>query len=493
MSMDGLEDEVAERRVKPQLVYPLGDPPEAGEAREIAPGVHWVRMPLPFALQWINLWLIEDGDGWTIVDTGVAIEQSREYWRAIFDATLKGKPVTRVICTHMHPDHMGLAGWICRKFGATLWMSRLEYITGRMLVADTGREAPEEGVQFYRAAGWDEDALDSLQGPLRRLRQSRLESAGRLQAHRRRRRDRDRRPAVARHHRQRPLPRACLPVAGRAEALHLRRPGAAAHLLQRLGVSHRARRRSAHRLDQLAARSCSTPCRTTCWCCPSHNEPFIGLHERLDESDRRPREGARARAASPAAGAASARSICSARCSRARSAPDLHRHGDGRSHRARELPDRPRPRARASPTRREWCAMSPPERAAIPSTAPTTRILCFCIGAGLCVLAWFLGVGAVMGAAFSGGDPAVVVGGIVARDRRLLLLGASRLRADARSAAIWMIAPSHRRPERRRGRKALSRRRTLSASLRRRQRFRGARDRHRRSCAGSVDDLIDDL
>jgi glyoxylase-like metal-dependent hydrolase (beta-lactamase superfamily II) len=162
MSMDGLEDtEVAEKRVRPQLVYPLGEPPPAGEAREIAPRVYWVRMPLPFVLQWINLWLIEDGDGWTIVDTGMALEQSREYWRQIFEATLKGKPVTRVICTHMHPDHMGLAGWICRKFGAQLWMSRLEYITGRMLVADTGREAPEEGVKFYRAAGWDEDLIDS--------------------------------------------------------------------------------------------------------------------------------------------------------------------------------------------------------------------------------------------------------------------------------------------------------------------------------------------
>jgi glyoxylase-like metal-dependent hydrolase (beta-lactamase superfamily II) len=161
MSMDGLEDDVAPARVKPQLVYPLGEPPEPGVAREIAPGVHWVRMPLPFALKWINLWLLEDGDGWTIVDTGVALEQTREYWRAIFEAKLGGRPVTRVICTHMHPDHMGLAGWICRKFGATLWMSRLEYITGRMLVADTGREAPDEGVAFYRAAGWDEDALDS--------------------------------------------------------------------------------------------------------------------------------------------------------------------------------------------------------------------------------------------------------------------------------------------------------------------------------------------
>jgi glyoxylase-like metal-dependent hydrolase (beta-lactamase superfamily II) len=159
MSMDGLDD--AEAPARPTLTYPLGEPPLPGEAREIAPGVRWVRMPLPFALKWINLWLLEDGDGWTIVDTGVAMEQSRELWRTIFESTLGGKPVTRVICTHMHPDHMGLAGWICRKFGATLWMSRLEYITGRMLVADTGREAPEEGVVFYRAAGWDEDALDS--------------------------------------------------------------------------------------------------------------------------------------------------------------------------------------------------------------------------------------------------------------------------------------------------------------------------------------------
>jgi len=160
--MDGLEDtDVAPVRIKPNLVYPLGDPPGAGDTREIAPGVHWVRMPLPFVLQWINLWLIEDGDGWTIVDTGMGLEQTREYWRGIFASTMQGKPVTRVICTHMHPDHMGLAGWICRKFDAPLYMSRLEYITGRVLVADTGREAPEEGVRFYRAAGWDEDTLDS--------------------------------------------------------------------------------------------------------------------------------------------------------------------------------------------------------------------------------------------------------------------------------------------------------------------------------------------
>jgi glyoxylase-like metal-dependent hydrolase (beta-lactamase superfamily II) len=159
--MDGLEDAPLDRPARPQLGYPLGDPPPPGEVKEVASGIYWVCMPLPFALKWINLWLLEDGDGWTVIDTGIAMEQSREHWRAIFASVLGGKPVTRVICTHMHPDHLGLAGWICRKFEAPLWMSRLEYVTGRVLVADTGREAPEDGVKFYRAAGWDEDALDS--------------------------------------------------------------------------------------------------------------------------------------------------------------------------------------------------------------------------------------------------------------------------------------------------------------------------------------------
>jgi glyoxylase-like metal-dependent hydrolase (beta-lactamase superfamily II) len=140
--------------------YPCGDPPAAGETKEVAPGVLWVRMPLPFALRWINLWLLEDGDGWTVVDTGVATDESRGHWATIFASpALGGKPVTRVLVTHMHPDHVGLAGWITDRFRCPLWMSRLEYVVCRMLVADTGREAPEDGVNFYRAAGWDDEAL----------------------------------------------------------------------------------------------------------------------------------------------------------------------------------------------------------------------------------------------------------------------------------------------------------------------------------------------
>jgi glyoxylase-like metal-dependent hydrolase (beta-lactamase superfamily II) len=161
MSMDGLEDTIADRPARPTLIYPLGDPPPAGEVKQVAPGVLWVRMPLPFALRWINLWLIEDGVGWTLVDTGIQSDETREHWARIFAATLKGKPITRVICTHMHPDHLGLAGWMTRKFQCPLWITRLEYLMCRHLVADTGREAPEDGVRFYREAGWSESDLDS--------------------------------------------------------------------------------------------------------------------------------------------------------------------------------------------------------------------------------------------------------------------------------------------------------------------------------------------
>lgn len=141
------------------LTYPCGRLPEAGEGLEVAPGVLWLRLPLPMALNHINLYALEDGDGWTLVDTGLFTPASVEIWEGLLAGVLGGRSIRRVICTHMHPDHIGMAGWLCERSGAPLLMSRLEYVTGRMLVADTGRPAPETGRTFYRAAGWSEDQL----------------------------------------------------------------------------------------------------------------------------------------------------------------------------------------------------------------------------------------------------------------------------------------------------------------------------------------------
>ncbi|MDP9102828.1 MAG: MBL fold metallo-hydrolase [Pseudomonadota bacterium] len=159
---DGFSDQ--EREPRPLLAYPFETIPEAGsgQAVEVAPGVLWLRMPLGGALKAINVWALADGEGWTIVDTGIRSQETAQGWRDAFSGVLGGKPVVRVLCTHMHPDHVGMAGWILRKFPeARLWMTRLEYITCRMLAADTGREAPEDGVRFFKAAGWDEAPIET--------------------------------------------------------------------------------------------------------------------------------------------------------------------------------------------------------------------------------------------------------------------------------------------------------------------------------------------
>jgi glyoxylase-like metal-dependent hydrolase (beta-lactamase superfamily II) len=143
------------------LSYPLETEPQTGDGStvEVATGVLWLRMPLSGSLRWINVWAIAEEGGWAIIDTGLRSPKTIDAWQAVFATAMRDAAVTRVIVTHMHPDHCGLAGWIAQKFGARLWMSRLEYLTCRLMAADTGRPAPAEGVDFYRAAGWDSEAI----------------------------------------------------------------------------------------------------------------------------------------------------------------------------------------------------------------------------------------------------------------------------------------------------------------------------------------------
>jgi glyoxylase-like metal-dependent hydrolase (beta-lactamase superfamily II) len=139
------------------LHYPLTSEPQTGDGSAVAivPGVLWLRMTLFASLKWINVWAIADGQGWALVDTGLNSAETLAAWPAVFAGPMQGRRATRVLVTHMHPDHCGMAGWLTERFDVTLWMSQLEYLSCRVIAADTGRNPPAAGVNFYRAAGWD--------------------------------------------------------------------------------------------------------------------------------------------------------------------------------------------------------------------------------------------------------------------------------------------------------------------------------------------------
>ncbi|WP_153114569.1 MBL fold metallo-hydrolase [Rhodocyclus tenuis] len=126
--------------------YPRTQAPPPGETFEIAPGVRWLRMPLPFALNHINLWLIEDDAGWVIVDTGFALPAVRECWTKILAelaATPRGERITRIVVTHFHPDHVGLAAWLAEQSGAPVLMTLGEYLTAHAVWQEIGGHGNE--------------------------------------------------------------------------------------------------------------------------------------------------------------------------------------------------------------------------------------------------------------------------------------------------------------------------------------------------------------
>lgn len=144
------------------LAFPHDDAPPGGTTTQVAPGIHWLRMPLPFALDHINLWLLEDGDGWTIVDCGIARDETRDLWRQHFAGILAGRPVKRVLVTHFHPDHVGLAGWLCETLDAPLWMTQTEWLMGQAMSVDTANHINGGRIAFYRSHGLEQSWLDGF-------------------------------------------------------------------------------------------------------------------------------------------------------------------------------------------------------------------------------------------------------------------------------------------------------------------------------------------
>lgn len=152
-----------------QIHYPLGDAlPGEGSVIEVAPGTRWIRMGLPFALDHINLWLLRDRqpnaqgglvEGWTVVDCCIDSDTTRAQWEQVFAECLEGLPVLRVIATHMHPDHIGLAHWICERWQARLWISATDYQTARVAIYDRTSFGGEANADFYALHGMRDETF----------------------------------------------------------------------------------------------------------------------------------------------------------------------------------------------------------------------------------------------------------------------------------------------------------------------------------------------
>ena len=136
--------------------YPWAEAPEPGALVAVAEGVFWARLPLPMALDHVNVIVLDDGDGWTVVDTGFASKKARAIWSALIEGPLKGKPIRRVVVTHHHPDHVGLAGWLQSEHGADLVTTRTAWLFARMLVLDEQERPVPQTVDYWRGAGLPE-------------------------------------------------------------------------------------------------------------------------------------------------------------------------------------------------------------------------------------------------------------------------------------------------------------------------------------------------
>lgn len=136
--------------------YPYKDKVPGGtDVIEVADGILWARIPLPWSLDHINVYLFDEGDGWTVIDTGARGNTGKETWEALEQDVLKGRPLKRVIATHMHPDHLGLAGWLVERHDAEFWITQAEYLLANTLWLSAGAEFPENELTYLFQNGVD--------------------------------------------------------------------------------------------------------------------------------------------------------------------------------------------------------------------------------------------------------------------------------------------------------------------------------------------------
>ncbi len=150
------------------LEYPYPNPAAPGEAVEIAAGVFWTRIPMPMALDHINVYLLADDDGWYLVDTGLNTDESRQCWRTLAQRYFPQQRLKGIICTHFHYDHAGLASWLMKEFNAPLYMTHGEYFTMRALASSDTTIKEDAQRAFFQHTGMPEDRFQKMLNSHRR-------------------------------------------------------------------------------------------------------------------------------------------------------------------------------------------------------------------------------------------------------------------------------------------------------------------------------------
>jgi glyoxylase-like metal-dependent hydrolase (beta-lactamase superfamily II) len=138
-----------------ELDFPQAAPPAPGHTIEVAPGILWARLALPFLLDHVNIYFVDDGDGWALIDTGLGNKKTLAAWQPLLDTVLTDRPLTRIIATHFHPDHVGAAGFLLQRFNVPLYMSATEYLQSLNLHLDPGALEAEHYRRFYLDHGLD--------------------------------------------------------------------------------------------------------------------------------------------------------------------------------------------------------------------------------------------------------------------------------------------------------------------------------------------------
>jgi glyoxylase-like metal-dependent hydrolase (beta-lactamase superfamily II) len=285
-------NEIPPHDLKPRIrtSLPLGDTlPGPAQTLEVAPGVKWIRMTLPFALDHINLWLLRDRqtdlhgqvrEGWTVIDCCVNRTEAREQWEQIFASALEGLPILRVIVTHMHPDHIGLAGWLCHQWNAPLWISATDYNVARVAMKDRDGFGGESGADFYSLHGQRDEEFLLHARPRQLLLFPGSPHPRHLSPHHGWRRDRHQRPHMAMHCRLWSRAGAHGALLRRARDTDQRRHGAA-RISANVSVHSSEPEANPLQLFLTSLKRYFALPRTPVL--PSHGKPFTGLHTRVQQ------------------------------------------------------------------------------------------------------------------------------------------------------------------------------------------------------------------